>query len=226
MKQRFLSHQGFTFLEVLIAIGILAGMSLMMVQVLNGMIAGRNQTEERAGLQHHIQVGLSKIYDDVNMAFLADNTFHGNESQYVTGFDGEQNAMSFSTTSHVHYIKNKRDTDHVHVSYFLQNNDEGHQDLMRKETDYLREKIGEGGQPYILIPNVKSFELEYYDSNKKDWGKKWDTDSVTSAGRLPAQVKVSLVVYGRLVNEDSDERREHSFEIIVPVPMYKQKISF
>lgn len=227
MKFRILKNQsGFTLLEIMIAVGILAAMAGMISEVMNGVVLAKNRTEENARLLHAINVGTSKLYDDFNMAFLADATFQGRETGFLTAFNGDEESVNFSTMSHVHYVKNARDSDQVSVGYFLRRNDEGMTDLARRESDHLGEKIDEGGHAFVLIPNLKSFVFSYYDSNAKTWKSEWDTDSVTSAGRLPSMVKVVMTVYGNVVDAEGTERREHDYEIVVPVPMYNSKISF
>lgn len=226
LKKRVTNQSGFTLLEILIAMGILAAMAGMISEVLNGVVLAKNRTEENARLTHAINVGLSKIYDDFNMAFLTDATFQGKQGAFVTAFVGEEESVDFSTMSHVHYVKNARDSDQVSVGYSLRRNDEGMTNLMRRESDFLGEKIDEGGAAFVLIPNLKTFSFSYYDSNEKSWKGDWDTDSVTSAGRLPYMVKIVMTVYGNVVDAEGGERREHDYEIVVPVPMYNSKISF
>lgn len=219
-------EQGFSLLEVLIAVGLLAVMMAMLGQAMVGILGSKDNIEESAEFYQTVYSGLNRMWDDFNMAFLASETFYGPESAYLTGFKGEGDLANFSTMSHIHYIKNQQDTDQVHVGYSLRKNDAGHEDLVRRETDYLVGDLEKGGKSFVLIPNVSSFELEYYDSNKKDWEKKWDTTSVSSAGRLPRLVKIRFSALGRFKRGEEDEREEHEFELIVPVMMYREKITF
>lgn len=223
---RVRNSRGFTLLEVLISIGILAAMAGTIAEAMNGVITARDRSQKNAALVHEINVGLSKMYDDLNMAFTADTTFQGKDGYYLTGFIGDGESMSFSTMSHVHYVKNARDSDQVSVGYFPKNNSRGTSDLMRRESDHLMEKIDEGGYSFVLVPDIKQVEFSYYDSNEKAWKNDWDTDSVEFAGRLPYMVKIAMTVYGNFTDADERERREHKFEVTVPVVMYAQKISF
>lgn len=225
LKDEFKQH-GFSIFEVLIAVGLLAVMMAMIGQAMLGILGSKDNIEESAEFYQTVYSGLNRMWDDFNMAFLASETFYGPESAYLTGFKGDVSLANFSTMSHIHYIKNQQDSDQVHVGYFLRKNDAGLEDLVRRETDHLLGDLEKGGKSFVLIPDVSSLEFEYYDSNKKDWDKRWDTTSVSYAGRLPRLVKIRLSVQGRYKRDEEDEREEHEFELIVPVMMYKEKITF
>ena len=221
-----LKHQeGFSLFEILIATGLLAVMMAMLGQAMLGILGSKDNIEESAEFHQIVYGGMNRLWDDLNMAFLASETFQGSQNQYVTGFIGESDKLKFSTMSHIHFIKNSPDTDHVHVAYTLNKNAESGYDLVRRETDYLMPDLDKGGRSFVLIPRVDRLSLEYFDSNKKDWVTKWDTTSISSAGRLPRLVKIRIEVLGRF-KRGEDERENHTFEMIVPVTMYREKVVF
>lgn len=221
------NQRAFTLIEILIAIGILSAITITCITMMNNVISSKSDTEIRVGAQQAAHVGIAKITDDLRMAFLSDTKFHGKESAFLSGFVGSEQSMHFSTLSGIHTIKNHRDTDQIQVGYELKRDRDGFTSLARRQTDYLTGKLEEGGSRFILIPRVESFTLEYYDSNKKEWTLKWDTDSVSYAGRLPKMVKIKLIVLGELESEDDDTKRKpYAYEVVVPLALYKSKISF
>lgn len=221
-------NNGFTLLEVLIALGIFASMMVTMNQIMDGVLQGKKETSSRAEIYHAVFNGLNRMYFDLNMAFVATSSFHGQNSYYLTGFKGSENSVNFSTLANFHFVKNKKDTDQIHVGYTLKKNENDSYDLMRRQTDHLVSDLEKGGKSFVLIPNVKEFELEFYNASKKKWEKQWDTDSISYAGTIPRTVKIKLVVYDRVLDEDDDddEREEKVFELMVPVALYNSKISF
>lgn len=219
------AQSGFSLIELLIAIGIFAALAVTIAEVMANVYASKGELERRADLNHTVEIGLAKIYDDINMAFLSDPTFHGKETAQVSAFVGDTATLDFTTTSHVHYIKNYRDSDQVDVGYRVESDRDGRPNLLRRETDFLQSKVNEGGRSFILIPGVESFVLEYYDANQKSWKGEWDTNSVEFAGSLPQRVRVKLTVLGEPEGEDEKERK-YEYEIIVPLEMAGQKISF
>jgi len=189
------------------------------------MLGRKVKNDDRMQMHHTVSVAVNKITDDLRMAFIVDSKFQGKGSVYKTGFIGEETRMDFSTMSNVHFIKNKKDTDQVHVGYIAKKNAKGHLDLKRRQTDYLEDKINEGGQSQLLIKNMSQFALEYYDSNKEEWKKKWDTESISAAGKLPQIVKIKLGVL-QFFDDTEKEPKEHYYEFLAEIPMYKTKISF
>lgn len=225
-RRRATGESGFSIFEILISVGLLAVMVAMIGQAMLGTLNSKDNIEESAAFFQTVYGGLNRMWDDFNMAFVASESFYGQQNYYFTGFKAEGESAHFSTMSHIHYVKNLQDTDQVHVGYYLKKNESGNLSLMRRETDHLVEDLEKGGKSFVLIPDVSSLEFEYYDSNKKDWSKKWDTTSVSYAGRLPRLVKIKLEVLGRYKRDEEDEREEHEFEMIVPVMMHREKIVF
>lgn len=219
------NQAGFSLIEILIAIGIFAGLAITIAEVMANVYVSKGELERRADLNHTVEIGLAKIYDDINMAFLSDPTFHGKETAQVSAFIGEAAVLDFTTMSHVHYVKNYHDSDQVDVGYLVEKDREGRPNLMRRETDFLQSKVNEGGRSFVLIPGVESFVLEYYDANQKSWKGEWDTNSVEFAGSLPSRVRVKLTVLGEPEGDD-EKGRKYDYEIIVPLEMAGQKISF
>lgn len=206
---------------------MLSAITLACIAMMNNVIASKSDTEIRVGAQQAAHVGIAKMTDDLQMAFLSDTKFHGKESAFLSGFVGNEQSMNFSTLNGIHTIKNHRDTDQIQVGYELKRGRDGFTALIRRQTDYLLSQLEDGGTRFVLIPRVENFTLEYYDSNKKEWTSKWDTDSVSYAGRLPKMIKVKLAVLGELESEDDDtKRRSYSYEVVVPLALYNSKISF
>lgn len=225
-KIRTRNSSGFTLIEIIIAIGILAAMTVSMAEITDNIISSKDRSGKRAEARHSTSIALAKITDDVRMAFIADKKFQGQDSFYLTGFKANKTSLNFSTLSQIHYIKNNRDTNQVQVGYSLRKNDSGYYDLVRRQTDYLVDDLEQGGREFVLIKDVKDLEFEYYDSNKKDWKEEWDTESISFAGRLPQTVKIKITILGEKISEDEGDRNEFYYELMVPVEMYADKISF
>lgn len=226
MKRLFKNHSGFTLLEIIIAIGILAAMTFTMTEITSSIMAAQQRARERNETRHSTAVTLLKISDDLKMAFQSDVKFFGTDKFYQTGFKGDQTSMNFSTLSNTHYVKNKNETDHVHAGYYLAKNEAGSENLVRRQTDHLTDDLEKGGVKFVLLKSVQAVEFAYYDSNKKEWQDKWDTDSVSSVGRLPQIVRIRLTVLGEPLVEDEEGRREYFYEMMAPIELYDKKVTF
>jgi type II secretion system protein J len=220
------NDKGFTLIELIIAIGFLATIAVSVANMTNNIIGKKEIVEKQVRRRHTISIALSKMTDDIKMAFLAESTFQGKNSAYLTGFYADESSLNFSTMSNVHYIKNHRDTTQAQVGYSLVKNDNREFDLVRRQTDYLTDDLKTGGQSFILVKDVQKMILSYYDGSKGTWQKEWDTESISNAGRLPKMVKIQLTVLGEILSEEDDERPEHYYELVVPVEMYAAKVSF
>jgi len=219
-------QSGFTLLEIIIATGLLAMMSISMMGMTDNIITRRERASTRNNVRHGVAIAMTKMTDDLRTAFQSDSKYFGQDKYYQTGFVGDANTLNFSTMSNVHFIKNKADTDQVQVGYSTNKNDQGNLDLIRRQTNTLTDDLEKGGQSFVLMKNIKEIEFAYYDSNKKDWKEKWNTASASSQGRLPQIVKIKMTVFGEPELSDEDTLKEYSYEIHVPIEMYKAKLSF
>ena len=213
-------------MEILIAVGILAGMGLLISVTMHNTLSGKMRVEDRDEVIHSVRVGLSKMTEDLSQAFLANTALKGQNSFYETGMKGDETNLDFSTFSHLHFQKNAKDTDQVTVGYHLESNARGFQDLVRRESSTLSEKIDEGGLSYVLMENIKEFKLQYYDNNKEEWGTEWDTSQISNLGHLPEVVKVDITVVELKDDDSRDVIQEFRYQTTMPVDLYKNEINF
>ena len=74
---------------------------------------------------------------------------------------------------------------------------------MRREQANLDDDFEEGGRVLTLLPDVKSLEFKYWDSQKEDWAEKWDAAG-GELNRLPTRVRIEVVAV-------MDDGREQTF---------------
>jgi type II secretion system protein J len=220
------NQKGLTLIEILISLTLMAMMFLMMNETMNDVSWTRNKVHNQSEDNHTLFVTFSRLYDDIHQAFLANTSFEGRLKPRLTGFIGTNTSLNFSTMSGLHFIENKPDTHAHHVGYFLQQEDEGGSTLRRRSSDYLLEDLEQGGKTFVMLKRVVSLNLEYYDSNKRNWQSEWDTNKTAFAGRLPEMVKVTLEILGQPKSDKNEEREQLNFEWIIPIEMYKTKINF
>lgn len=220
-----MNHKGFTLLEIIVSITILAAMMLSITQISTGLSRARDKSDERLENQHSLILVLTKLSDDLRTAFNADKKFWGKDDFYQTGFVGDETSLDFSTMSNVHRIEDHRDTNQVIVGYALERQEDGRYRLLRRSTDTLVDKLDDGGKSYTLLTDLQELTFSYYDGNQKEWKSSWEAGSAATMGKLPQQVKIRLVL--ALADEnDDDEVKRKTFEIVVPIEMYNRKVSF
>ncbi len=225
-----MNKRGFTLLEILIAMSLLAFMTLTLTNITESILITRERVDYKLEQRHIISLTLTRMGDDLSMAFTAENKFQGAEKEYKTGFMAKDDRMIFSTTGQIHVIKNHRDTDSALVGYRFLKGENGTYDLIRYQSDYLKNKMDEWGPAFVLLKHIQEYKLEFYDSNKRQWVSEWDSTSLTTAGRLPQVVKIKLVLSPDKKSDDddlsSDDNRTVEWIAEFPVTLYDKKIGF
>lgn len=221
------NESGFTLLEIMISIGLMAVLFVMLGTSMQDITATRNRVLEQGEVSHALEVTFSRLFYDINAAFLADTTFVNKSEPLEIEFVGDAQSLNFATLSGIHYIEDKHDSEQHHVGYFLKDQENGDKSLFRRSTDFLQPEVDKGGLAFELMPHIQSVDFEYYDWNKKSWKTEWETRSVNFAGRLPQTVRVTVKSYGAAPDEDDyKERAELTTVWMIPIAMYAQKISF
>lgn len=221
-----MNKSGFTLLEVIIGVALLAALGILLTTTVRESLKDKTRVERADEVIHSIRGGLGKMVGDLNQALLANNGLQGQNTSYFTGLKGDDDEIHFSTFSHYHYVQDEHDTDQVFVGYSLKKNDKGFYDLMRRESLRLGDKLEEGGTSFLLVDNVKELKIEYYDSGKTEWVKAWDTSQISSLGKLPMAVKITMTVV-ELKNLDSEEVvKEYTMTTTARLDLYKNEINF
>jgi len=215
--------QGFTLLEVMIAMTILAVMSMLLYTSMSQTITGKEETQKKDTVNHMVSLAFTKMANDLQMSFLLPGPeFLGTEGFRKTVFKGTEERMDFPSFSHVRYFKDVPETDFGEVGYSLEESkeEEGGKILMRRESKVLDDKPEEGGTLDPLVERVKELRFEYYDPKKKEWQKSWDSSQLENANQLPRAVKIEIKV------EDPTSEEPLTFTTIAEVKLHGAPINF
>lgn len=200
-------------LEVLIASAILAMVALMIFTAFTHTSSLRQRLSARQERDHLARLALMKFARDVRSAFLSahvnTNPTHLAVVTAFVGVDGSPgDRVDMTTFSHRRFARNAHEGDAAEVGYRLEarrGNGTGY-DLVRRESARIDNEPLRGGVVDLLVPNVSSFQIRYYDLQTEQWTDTWDTQQLTAqAGRLPARVRVTLTV------RDPSDGREYTY---------------
>jgi type II secretory pathway pseudopilin PulG len=109
----------------------------------------------------------------------------------ISIFQGAKDTVFFSTATHQRLYQNAPENEQHFVTYqILENN------LVRAESDRAVNATDRDNtdkyKRFTLIENIKSFQIEYYDTRAQKWTDKWDSQNAESLDRVPGAVKLTL----------------------------------
>jgi general secretion pathway protein J len=149
---------------------------------------------------------------DVRGAFLS---AHVNPNpMYIatlTAFVGRHQSpgdrVDFTAFTHRRLMRGVHEGDAAEVGYRVEprtGTNGTSNDLVRRESPRIDADPLRGGTIDVLVPDVVSFTVRYYDRTQDQWLDTWDTTQAAGqAGRLPSRVRAVLV----LRDPDGIERR-------------------
>src|SRR3989338_2485402 len=170
-------QKGFTLLEVLIAIFILALMSMMIWQITNNAYRGKNKAEGYDAVYQYSRVAMKRLTDDLTMAYMVAPSLQGKlpdgTISYNTGFIGENggdaDTLNFDSLSNIRLVKDEKKSDQVEVGYMIADcpdTEDRIKCLMRRESYVIDSEVTEGGESFPIAKGITKFGLEYYDPAK------------------------------------------------------------
>jgi general secretion pathway protein J len=199
--------RGFTLVEVITALAILAIMSVLVWQTMAISFRTKSRVTEIADRYHEGRQVISRMVREMRMAYLSGfiNELELEERPpVVTRFLGNEDELYFATTSHLRLHANARESDQSEVHYFLERGElRGEyrgKTLMRRESARVDDRPDRGGAVWPVVEGVKELKFEYWDSDSEiaddAWRRDWDSQDELSGGELPARVRITLVLEG------------------------------
>lgn len=219
----YASSAGFTLLEVMIALAILAMMSLAVFLSTNQLLSSKEQTEARDEREHEISLALSRMSDDLGMAYaLKSPELLGSDFDGQIAFKGGEERVDFATFGNQRYLQDARESDSSEVGYYLEADPEDPKryNLMRRQSAQVDRDVQLGGRAYVLMEDVEKLRFEYLDEKADEWKKSWDSESPDASNRLPRAVKIEIEA------ALPDEEEKTVFTAIAPIRLNQAPIAF
>jgi general secretion pathway protein J len=212
------SRQGFTLIEVIIAIAIFAGITASLFLIFRNSAMIQEAVNHRGEMTSMGRIAMTRMEREIGQAFLssekasrpggAGDNF---EDTFETLFIGEDSdpvdKLDFTTRSHRKLYRDSKECSLTEIGYFEEIDRESHYfKLMHREEDRIDGEPTEGGEVMVLARDVKKFNLRYYDEEKNEWLDEWDTTGPDQLNRLPRSVEVTMVI----TDEDGEEWTWHT----------------
>ena len=187
--------RGFTLLEVLLALAILAA---VMTAVYASFSTASRNVESAETVRDETDLArtlIARLSDDIANAYYNQDMktttiLYGKKEEAGTG-DDKRRLDSLAMTTLTNWRKpDSKETDLWEVGYHFEETADGRGHvLMRREKRELSKDIPllEGGVDYEITDKVDGFQLRYY--NGSQWSDEWDTRKHFS---LPQKVEITL----------------------------------
>ena len=217
---------GFTLMEVLVAIAILAIVVTTILASFNSVFSTTEALEDSTDIYEMAKNTMKRIAQDIESIYIAQRPvykppeFDQPPDLYrIEGTTEEVGGTSFAklrfaSKAHVHFGESPRGGVAEIIYYIHAKNDER---PVLKRSDNLYPYPGPDEQRIdpVVCKYVKSFEIKYFDAEGTEFDT-WDSDSEEYDYGTPKTIRIIL----ELAKKDSS----HLFETRVSLPMRRKKV--
>lgn len=201
-------QKGFTLIEIVLAISILATIGMLTINILTNQIETREKVTEHNSAQHAINMAMDKIYNDLQNAYISNprnqEALNLSVRPVLPKFSYKNESLILAVQNYKSLLGNSNQSNLAFVHYYIRPNskDSKRLELVRAvDTDMVEniENIGVGFQE-VLVPDLSSFSLEFWNGN--EYQKEWDSTANNTQGKLPKLVKIHLETFFRESSAD------------------------
>jgi general secretion pathway protein J len=216
---------GFTLLEVLVAITILAVVVTTILASFNSVFSTTEALDESADVYEMAKNCLMRITSDLESIHITQRPqykppeFDQPPDPYrIVATAGNTDGIGiaqlrFTSRAHVNLEKSPR-KGIAEIIYYVQAGNDGEQVLKRADNLYPYPASGEKGSDPILCKYVKSLAFKFYNQDGIE-SDGWDSDSDEFGYATPTAIGVRL----ELVNKATTQ----AFETMVSLPIFRER---
>lgn len=208
-----LNHSGFTLVEIMIAVSILAIISMLLWQTSAVSMNAKERYETEDIRFHEVFLALSHMADDISMAYLFQTKNHLGDSgtgeqvreiRFIGTDSGERDEISFASFSHMRYLKDSKESDQEEIAYYLRKGEEGEEgwNLVKRSQSPPDNEPDKGGKEYIMLEDVSKLEFQFYDEKKAEWRREWDSSRIDFNKQLPKAVEITITIPDPIEEEE------------------------
>jgi general secretion pathway protein J len=197
------SQNGFTLLEIILAISILATIGVLTINILSTQIDTRQRVTDQNSAQHSINMAMQRIYEDIQGAYISStntndiNSLNLSSRQVQPQFYFKASNLVFSIQNYKSYLANSNQSNLAFVRYYTRPDpkDSKKSQLIRIVDTDMAENIDNQGVGFleIIVPDLKDFSVSFWNGN--EYRREWDSTANDTQGKLPKLVKIHLESY-------------------------------
>jgi general secretion pathway protein J len=194
--------RGFTLIEVMVAVSILAIVTTLTWTSFKQTFATKSAIEAQAGRYRTVRLALERMARELSMVYISQNEDTSQperRTRLVGKHHNDIDEVLFSYLGHQRLYQDANEADTALVGYYAarDRDDSRKTNLMRRETRRLSYyKIDEQpGEADIVCDDVVKLQIEYYDHRDKVWREEWVTTALDGQpDRLPSKIRITLTV--------------------------------
>ena len=219
------SATGFTLMEVLVAIAILAIVVTTVLASFNSVFSTTEVLDENADLYEMAKNCMKRMVLDLESIHITQRPIYKPPeldqppdpyrivatTQDIGGMGFAQ--IRFASRSHIGLEKSPREGI-AELIYYVQARDDGHPALKRADNLYPYPDFEERGSDPVLSKYVKSLAFKFYDPEGLEYDV-WDSDSEEFGYATPKAIAIRL----ELANQSATQ----TFETRVLLPVWREK---
>lgn len=207
---------GFTLIEIVISVGIIASLALYAINAMSNQIETRNRLQQSNEAIHSAHAAMMRLTEDLRHAYFA----YGNDEQSARSNSdligrplfivNQTPRLLFMTQAHQSLIANRPESNIAYVQYLVcpdsgaparacpaQGDSTSQLKQLVRIVDPQIRKVTEDavldGVSQVLVNDLKEFKLSAW--NGQDFLSDWNTERSDFGRRLPKMVKVELTVF-------------------------------
>jgi len=192
-------RQGFTLIEVMIAVAMTAFIGVTIGITFQTTIANKEVIESQAERYHMLRTAMNRMVREIGAAYVSDRydpKRYRDAFDRPTNFIGTRDKLIFSTLSHQRLYSDAKESDQMIVEYSVKaapdSKVRNRQDLVRRQNVILEERMERGGTEDSLFEGARKIEFQYWNTERKQWEDEWDTRRSDRKSLLPTRVKITL----------------------------------
>ena len=219
------SARAVTLVELMIAVSVLAMISVLIYSAFSGMRTSRDGIQRIGDRYREGRIALSRIARELSSAYISghepiDPSLKVQQTAFVATQGTPADRLDFNSFAYRRLDRDVHESDQAEISYFGSPDPEqnGVTDLARRVSPLLDLEPDKGGRVDVLATDIDLFDLEFLDPMTGLWEEKWDTTSaIAQENRLPLQVRIILVLNGG--RRKSGSGGQDTIRLVTKVPI-------
>jgi general secretion pathway protein J len=193
------AERGFTLMEIMIAVAITAMMGAIVAMSFHTSFHAKEEVEGEIEYYRMVRTAMSRMAREIGSAYVSDRydpTKYRDQNDRPSNFIGERDHLTFTSFAHQRLYTDAKESDQMVVEYSVKASTEkgahGRMDLIRRENPIVQDHMDRGGTEDVLFEGIKKIEFSYWDTDKQEWTRDWDTRRLDRKTILPTRVRIIL----------------------------------